>query len=84
MPPSVPAVFESLVMPETNPVREVVHDLRNRLSAIASAATAIRKSNFDQDLGEEMISIIRNNVEQATTSLNNLDRLGGRPDGQGN
>ena len=63
-------------MSDSESVREVVHDLRNRLSAIASAATAIRKSEFEKELGEEMLDIIRNNVEQATTSLSMLDKLG--------
>ncbi|WP_169977208.1 hypothetical protein [Tautonia rosea] len=63
-------------MSDSDSIREVVHDLRNRLSAIASAATAIRKSQFEKELGEEMLEIIRNNVEQATASLNALDMLG--------
>ncbi|WP_152049463.1 histidine kinase dimerization/phospho-acceptor domain-containing protein [Tautonia marina] len=65
-------------MSDSDSVREVVHELRNRLSAIASAATAIRKSHFEKELGEEMLDIIRNNVEQATASLNTLDQLGTR------
>jgi signal transduction histidine kinase len=64
-------------MTDPNPIREVVHDLRNRLSAIASASTAIQRSNFDPELSQEMIEIIRNNVEQATQSLIELDHLGG-------
>lgn len=59
-------------MPDPNDLREVVHDLRNRLSAIASAANAIRKSNFETELGEEMVDIIRNNVERATETLTAL------------
>lgn len=63
-------------MSDSESIREVVHELRNRLSAIASAATAIRKSQFEQELAVEMLDIIRNNVEQATVSLNTLDQLG--------
>ncbi|QDV35165.1 histidine kinase dimerization/phospho-acceptor domain-containing protein [Tautonia plasticadhaerens] len=59
-------------MPDPTDLREVVHDLRNRLSAISSAANAIRKSNFESELGEEMVDIIRNNVERATETLKEL------------
>ena len=59
-------------MTDRTEVREVVHDLRNRLSAIVSAANAIRKSRYDQGIGEEMIDIIRNNVERANVTLNEL------------
>lgn len=63
-------------MSDPNAVREVIHDLRNRLSAIASASMAIHRSNFDPEIGPEMVEIIRSNVEQATRSLVLLDRLG--------
>ncbi|MEW4570124.1 hypothetical protein AB1L88_19845 [Tautonia sp. JC769] len=65
-------------MSDSESVREVVHDLRNRLSAIASASTAIRKSQFEKEFVEEMLDIIRNNVEQATAALSTLDQLGTR------
>lgn len=61
-------------MLDNEPVREVIHDLRNRLSAIAAAAVAIRKSNFEQELGAEMVEIIRSNIERASESLNDLAR----------
>jgi signal transduction histidine kinase len=64
-------------MPDPNDLREVVHDLRNRLSAIASAAIAIRKSNFESELGEEMVEIIRSNVDRATETLNELSERNG-------
>ncbi|RUL87782.1 histidine kinase dimerization/phospho-acceptor domain-containing protein [Tautonia sociabilis] len=57
-----------------NHVREMVHDLRNRLTAIASAAIAIRKSNFDPELSEEMVEIIRNTIDRATETLNGLSQ----------
>ncbi len=63
-------------MTDSNPIREVVHDLRNRLSAIASATTAIHKSNFDPKLSPEMIEVIQSNIVQATQSLVQLDSLG--------
>lgn len=50
-------------------LREMVHDLKNRLSAIAMAASAIRKSDYDRELGDEMVEIIRQNVDRANEAI---------------
>ena len=57
-------------MSGADPVRDMVHDLRNRLGAIASAASAIRKSQYEKEFSEEMIEIIRSNVDRVIETIN--------------
>ena len=59
-------------MPETDAVRDLVHDLRNRLSTILSAANAIQRTGDDQEFCEEMVEVIRDNVERANQRLGDL------------
>ena len=59
-------------MPEPDAVHELVHDLRNRLSTILSAANAIQRTGDDQEFCREMVDVIRDNVDRANQSLGNL------------
>src|SRR5262249_8383856 len=55
-----------------DPLRAIIHDLRNRLFAVVSGVRVLRKAPPDPGLTQEILQMLEANAQQASELVNRL------------